>query len=357
MRNALALRLLAALFPAVLGATLPELFQKAKEEFKYGSYAASLATLEKLERESTAPGLESARTALRPGLVFYRGANLAALGRADEARAEFEEFLAYQPNAQLDPALYPKAVTTAFESARKSRQHERPAEGPVLADAYRSFPRPQGHAAEAVDGWEQGPVRHLLSPEEARDYSRLADPVSRSEFIANFWKTRDPRPETPENEFREEFDKRVAFSDSRFAQDEVRGSLTDRGKVFILLGPPTYSGRRRLMTGDDAADPAGLSRYTPSEQHAASGGGGSNAGMQARVEHVTGPATVLQDASSPNWVEIWHYQRAVLPEGIPYQEVVFQFVTKQGYGGNVLQRDPSALATLEKARPTPHRSS
>src|SRR5215470_13852455 len=108
MKNALVLRLVAVLFPAVLGATLPELFQKAKEEFKYGSYAASLATLEKLEKQSAAPGLESTRAALRPGLVFYRGANLAALGRADEARAAFEEFLAYQPGAQLDPALYPK---------------------------------------------------------------------------------------------------------------------------------------------------------------------------------------------------------------------------------------------------------
>lgn len=356
MTNAIALRLLATLFPAILAATLPEQFQKAKEEFKFGSYAASLATLEKLEKESSAPGLENLRTALRPGLVFYKGANLAALGRTDEARAEFQEFLAYQPTAQLDPALYPKTVIAVFESARTARREERPAEGPILADAYKTFPRPEAHAAESVDGWEQGPVRQLLSPEQARDYSRLADPVSRSEFIASFWKVRDPKPETPENEFRQEFDKRVAFADSRFGQDEVRGSLTDRGRVFILLGPPTYSGRRRLMTGDDSADPSGLSRYTPSEQHAASGGGGSNAGMQARVEHVTGPATTLQDASA-SWVEIWHYQRALLPEGIPYQEVVFQFVTKQGYGGNVLQRDPSALATLEKARQTPRRNS
>jgi len=356
MRNALALRLLPVLFPAVLGGTLPELFQKAKEEFKYGSYAASLKTLEKLEQESAAPGLEAARTALRPGLVFYRGANLAALGRTNAARTEFEEFLAFQPNAQLDPALYPKAVIAAFESARTARQQERPAEGLVLADAYRSFPRPEAHPVERLDGWEEGPVRHLLSPKESRDFSRLADPISRSEFVVNFWKMRDPKPETPENEFREEFDKRVAFADSRFAQDEARGSLTDRGRVFILLGPPTYSGRRRLMTGDDAADPSGLSRYTPSEQHAASQGGGSNAGTQARVEHVTGPATTLQEASA-SWVEIWHYQRATLPDGVPYQEVVFQFVTKQGYGGNVLQRDPSVLATLEKARQTPRRSS
>ena len=40
----------------------------------------------------------------------------------------------------------------------------------------------------------------------------MFDPVSRSEFVTAFWKARDPRPETVENEFREEFEKRVAFA-------------------------------------------------------------------------------------------------------------------------------------------------
>ena len=42
---------------------------------------------------------------------------------------------------------------------------------------------------------------------------------------------------------------------------------------------------------------------------------------------------------------------------ISYQEVLFQFVSKVGYGKNVLQRDPSVLSTLERARRTPRQPS
>jgi hypothetical protein len=117
--------------------------------------------------------------------------------------------------------------------------------------------------------------------------------------------------------------------------------------VFILLGPPTYSGRKALKTGDDIADASGLSRFTRSEVAAASQMGGSNASRQARIEQVTGPNSTILDAAT-NWIEFWHY-RGNLPKDVGEQEVVFEFVTKQGYGQNVLQRDPLILATLARA--------
>jgi GWxTD domain-containing protein len=202
----------------------------------------------------------------------------------------------------------------------------------------------------AREDWSDGPVRWLFTADEKRSWSSLGDPVSRSEFIASFWKSRDPRPDTPENELREEFDKRVAFADVRFAQDEVRGSLTDRGTVFILMGPPAYSGRRLLRTGDDVADASGLSRHSPSEIKVASRpGGGNSSTRQARIEEVTGPGSRVQDATN-NWIETWHFLRANLPKEIPNQELEFDFVTKQGYGKNVLQRESIVLSALERAK-------
>ena len=352
MSCSLASRSLAFLLSTFLAASLPELFQKAKEEFKLGSYAKALETLEVLDAESQKPDFEKARAALAPGLLFYRGASYAALGRKQEAEETFEAFLAYQPNAQLDPALYPRSVIAALDGARKSvaKRTTRPAEEGMLAEAYRAFPRPDAGSAEEVgEDWANGPVGILLSREEKRTFARLPDPVSRSEFVTNFWKSRDPKPETEDNEFREEFEKRVAFADARFAQDEVRGSLTDRGMVFILMGPPTYSGRKPLMTGEDSGDAPGLSRYSRAEVAAAAQSGGSNADRQARIEQVTGPGTTIQEAAS-NWIEAWHYRRESLPKETPYQEVIFEFVTKQGYGKNVLQRDDKVLSSLERAR-------
>jgi GWxTD domain-containing protein len=351
MWSCLAFRFCLVLLSSFLAATLPELFQRAKEEFRFGSYTATLVTLETLERESARPGHESEWAALRPGLLFYRGASLAALGRQAEARGAFDEFLSYRADTKLDPAFYPHSVIAAFESAREARKHEaRPSEGPSLAESYRAFARPDPGRPEGIgENWAEGPVGRLLTAEEKRSFARLQDPIERSEFVAGFWRSRDPRPETGENEFLQEFEKRVAFADSRFAQDEVRGSLTDRGMVFILMGPPAYSGRKALLTGGDSADSSGLSRYSRSEIRAASQPGGSNADRQAREQQVGGPGTKALDAAS-NWVEVWHYLRGNLPRGGPYQELILEFVTKQGYGKDVLQRDPNVLTSLEKAR-------
>jgi GWxTD domain-containing protein len=347
-------RLLAPILAFLLAAaSLPELFQKAKQEFKLGSYERALATLTSLDEESSKQGFEKQRAALLPGLLFYRAASLAGLGREKEAVACFGAFLTLKPDATLDPA-YPKPVLAALEKARREiARPQSPAsqsESGAIAAAYKAFVLPAGNRDEsASEDWSEGPVRWLLTPAESHSYVGLADPLSRSEFIANFWKVRDRVPETPENEFREEFERRVAFADAHFTQDETRGSLTDRGMVFILLGPPSYNGRKQLRTGDDIADASGLSRYTRSEIAAAEQAGGSNTQRVQRIDKVSGPGTKIQDAAS-NWIEVWHYLRKDLPRQIPNQELELQFVTKVGYGKNVLQRESTVLNALERAK-------
>jgi GWxTD domain-containing protein len=330
--------------------SLSQLFSRAKEEFRLGSYDKALQTLSRLEAESLKPGSAELRPTLEPAIVFYEGACYAALGKSAEARSRFETYLASHPNAALDPAIYSKKIITAFEEARKSlgRVESRLEKG-SLALAYAAFPRPDRTNDGLGEDWVEGPVRFLMTPEEKRDYSRLLDAVARSEFVTAFWKSRDPKPETNENEFRDEFEKRVAFADTRFTQGETRGSQTDRGMVFILLGPPTYVGRKPLTSGEDATDSSALFQYRPSDLKAASVSGGTTSQRAARIDRVTGPGTKTNDAAS-NWREVWHYRRELLPRGVPYLQVDFEFVTKRGYGENVLQRDTQALDTLEMAK-------
>ena len=54
----------------------------------------------------------------------------------------------------------------------------------------------------------------------------------------NFWKRRDPTPETPQNEFEEEFWRRVEYADEHFSSGLKPGYKSDRGIVYIKLGPP-----------------------------------------------------------------------------------------------------------------------
>lgn len=53
-----------------------------------------------------------------------------------------------------------------------------------------------------------------------------------------FWKKHDPTPGTPENELEEEFVDRVTYANKHFSVGKLLGSLTDRGHVYIKLGPP-----------------------------------------------------------------------------------------------------------------------
>lgn len=83
-------------------------------------------------------------------------------------------------------------------------------------------------------------MRWLLLPAEERELRRLDDPARAMNFVERFWARRDPDPATPGNPFRERFAKRVEDADLLYAEEELRGSLTDRGRALILLGPPSH---------------------------------------------------------------------------------------------------------------------
>lgn len=85
--------------------------------------------------------------------------------------------------------------------------------------------------------WLEG-VRPILLPEEERIYKGLKDKAERQEFQKIFWARRDPDLETPANEYQIEYEKARTEADAKFKVGGTAGSLTDCGRVFILLGPP-----------------------------------------------------------------------------------------------------------------------
>ncbi len=81
-------------------------------------------------------------------------------------------------------------------------------------------------------------ARLIMTKEEVKIFERLPDAESRKEFIADFWLKRDPDPDTPDNDYRKEFEARVEFVNKRFNKEGGPGYNTDRGRVYILMGPP-----------------------------------------------------------------------------------------------------------------------
>jgi GWxTD domain-containing protein len=330
--NTLLAALVAAAFSTVAFAQSPppptiSLFQKARSEVKAGKYADALTTLAALDAESRKPGMEAERAKLTSPLLFLRGVCEAELDRRAEALADFRAFLAASPNVSLDPSAYPRKSVLLFEEAKRDATKATSAAAaasagggtPSLAEAYERFHPDARPAGDGGEEWGKGPVQYLMTDEERRAWDKASDPASRSEVVTHFWAARDPSPDTPANEFRTEFERRVAFADATLGDGERRGSLTDRGRVFLLLGPPTWLGRGPLRAAEDASD----------------------------VRPDT-PGKVLD--TQANYRETWHYRRDRLPSQVPFQQVDFIFVTRRGYGSNVLQRDANALATLDAAR-------
>ncbi len=81
-------------------------------------------------------------------------------------------------------------------------------------------------------------VRYLISRQERVTFLKIpAD--KRPFFIEEFWRKRDPNPETSENEFKIEYYRRIDTANHLFTDGGEPGWLQDRGRMYILLGPPS----------------------------------------------------------------------------------------------------------------------
>ena len=80
-------------------------------------------------------------------------------------------------------------------------------------------------------------VRYIIQKDEKKDFLNLP-PSERPAFIESFWKRRDPDPETEINEYRDMYYQRIAEANAIFKDGLGEGWIQDRGRIYILLGPP-----------------------------------------------------------------------------------------------------------------------
>jgi GWxTD domain-containing protein len=155
--------------------------------------------------------------------------------------------------------------------------------------------------------WLKEDVPYIISDEERRAFLELGTAEEREQFIEVFWRNRNPDPESPINPVREEHYRRLAYADEHFASG-VPGRKTDRGRIYIIWGPPD----------EIEAHPSGGSYDRPLEQ-----GGGST---------TTYP-----------W-ELWRYRHL---EGIG-ENIEIEFVDPSGSGEYHITRDPCEKDALAR---------
>jgi GWxTD domain-containing protein len=82
-------------------------------------------------------------------------------------------------------------------------------------------------------------VSPVLTRTERAVFRKLETNADRAKFVRFFWRMRDPLPDTSENEFQREYEERVRYADQNFGHfSPKRGSQTERGFFYVLLGPP-----------------------------------------------------------------------------------------------------------------------
>jgi len=78
---------------------------------------------------------------------------------------------------------------------------------------------------------------HIAAPKELSAL-REAAPEERESMFEAFWKSKDPTPETPDNEWKNEYYRRIRFADTHYTNPYHRGWRTDFGMVYIKYGEP-----------------------------------------------------------------------------------------------------------------------
>src|ERR1700730_2926477 len=83
--------------------------------------------------------------------------------------------------------------------------------------------------------WVDEDVRWIITDQELQAFKSLSNDEERDQFIEQFWLRRNPNPDSPENEYREEHYARIAYANEHFAAGKP-GWKTDRGHIYIAYG-------------------------------------------------------------------------------------------------------------------------
>ncbi|MFQ5737665.1 MAG: GWxTD domain-containing protein [Acidobacteriota bacterium] len=114
--------------------------------------------------------------------------------------------------------------------------------------------------------WLDQDVVYIITPAERAVFRKLSTDEEREQFIEQFWYRRDPDLRTSQNEFKEEHYRRIAYANEHFTSG-VAGWKTDRGKIYIIHGPPVEINSHKMGQSYDrpAQEGYGLTKTLPFE--------------------------------------------------------------------------------------------
>jgi GWxTD domain-containing protein len=195
----------------------------------------------------------------------------------------------------------------AFSSAAQDRPAPQDGKSPSAKELKKRDKKLAKELNPDDTNWLLNEVPDIITAAERRGFLELGTEEEREQFKEIFWRDRNPEPESPVNPVREEHYRRLAYADEHFASG-ILGRKTDRGRIYIIWGPPD----------EIESHPTGGTYDRPPEQ-----GGGST--------------------STYPW-ELWRYRNL---EGIG-ENIEIEFVDPSGSGEYHIALDPCEKDALAR---------
>lgn len=187
--------------------------------------------------------------------------------------------------------------------------------------------------------WGAGPVSFLMTAGERAAWSEVTDDAAARSFVESFWSRRDPTPGTPENEARLEYQKRAAWAERFLSTPDGSGAMSDRGRVLIVLGPPSKVERSGAPGGSEefrAREWLARDRHPPGEAFKGEGGAPPDLDFNPFAEGAAGAGSSSREA--------WIYEPGLV--GTSGRKVVVRFERAPGRGQPELAHPRKVLALL-----------
>ncbi len=151
--------------------------------------------------------------ALMCGVTFIPVVGLHAQQPAEQSAQSADQD--QDQDQTIDPLKRPRSDSDKLKAQKAVRQE--------LKGAYKT--------------WLDQDVAYIISDEERKAFKNLSNDEERDSFIEQFWLRRNPNPDSPDNEFREEHYRRIAYANEHYAAGKP-GWKTDRGHIYIAFGAP-----------------------------------------------------------------------------------------------------------------------
>jgi len=142
----------------------------------------------------------------------------------------------------LIAAAFSFAILIPAVSAQEAADPNNPPPAQALTKEQRKEQKRKAHKTlkeldDQYKQWLNEDVVYIISPEERNAFLQLDTNEEREQFIEQFWLRRSSNPDLPENDFKEEHYRRIAYANEHFASG-IPGWKTDRGRMYIMWGPP-----------------------------------------------------------------------------------------------------------------------